>query len=232
LSEDADGQTAAVRPKTAEQREGARRRTGPLAATRLLRVAELMSADADAVHRACATLPRRTTAAISELPVGTLVTLELQRPWWDRRPRLRALRVLTHRLAAIERETAVVTVVAAAIVDGGRVLIAQRSHPAALAGLWEFPGGKAERGETPAAALVREISEELGSRVIVGRELSRTALDADATLVLFAARLAADSPHPTALEHRELRWVTADELSGIDWVPSNLPFVTFVTEGL
>ncbi len=58
---------------------------------------------------------------------------------------------------------------AAALIRDGTVLIAQRDHPAELAGRWEFPGGKAERGETPQAALVREIGEELGCRIEVGR---------------------------------------------------------------
>ncbi len=59
-----------------------------------------------------------------------------------------------------------VDVVAAALVDGaGRVLVAQRPAGKSLAGLWEFPGGKIEPGEAPAAALVRELAEELGIAV-------------------------------------------------------------------
>ena len=57
-------------------------------------------------------------------------------------------------------------VVAAALVDAeGRVLIAQRPEGKSLAGLWEFPGGKVEPGETPEAALIRELDEELGIAV-------------------------------------------------------------------
>jgi len=56
-----------------------------------------------------------------------------------------------------------VLVSAVALVDGdGRVLLAQRPQGKAMAGLWEFPGGKVEQGETPEAALVRELQEELG----------------------------------------------------------------------
>ncbi len=59
-----------------------------------------------------------------------------------------------------------VDVVAAALLDGaGRVLVAQRPAGKSLAGLWEFPGGKIEPGEAPAAALVRELAEELGIEV-------------------------------------------------------------------
>ncbi|MFN8971783.1 MAG: NUDIX domain-containing protein, partial [Alphaproteobacteria bacterium] len=57
----------------------------------------------------------------------------------------------------------IVTVVAAALIDpDGRVLLAQRPESKAMAGLWEFPGGKLEPGETPEAALIREMREELG----------------------------------------------------------------------
>ncbi|MDP1556461.1 MAG: (deoxy)nucleoside triphosphate pyrophosphohydrolase, partial [Hyphomonas sp.] len=61
---------------------------------------------------------------------------------------------------------AVLLVVAAALFDGeGRVLLAQRPEGKQMAGLWEFPGGKLEPGETPEAALVRELEEELSIRV-------------------------------------------------------------------
>jgi 8-oxo-dGTP diphosphatase len=67
---------------------------------------------------------------------------------------------------AAENPVPTVLVVAAALVDAdGRVLIAQRPEGKALAGLWEFPGGKVEPGERPEAALIRELREELGIEV-------------------------------------------------------------------
>jgi 8-oxo-dGTP diphosphatase len=66
-------------------------------------------------------------------------------------------------MAAIAAELPVVLVVAVALIDAdGRVLLAQRPAGKSMAGLWEFPGGKVQGGETPEAALIRELAEELG----------------------------------------------------------------------
>jgi 8-oxo-dGTP diphosphatase len=196
---------------------------------RVLRVAELISADATAVTARAAELPRRMSAAVSEVASGTLLTLELQRRWWDRRPRGLVLARLERALRLVERDTEQVRIVAAALLADGAVLVGQRTHPPRLAELWEFPGGKVERGETLAAALVRECAEELGVRIVPGPELARQLLDTGAVLVLLQAELAEDSPAPQPLEHKELRWARAGELTMLDWVPTNRQFVTDVT---
>jgi 8-oxo-dGTP pyrophosphatase MutT (NUDIX family) len=196
---------------------------------RLLRVTELIPGPASAVRAQTAGLPRRITAAITELPVGTLLTLEQHRSPLDRLPRRLALARLTDRLAGIERRSARLTIVAAALIRDGTVLIGCRDHPAELAGRWEFPGGKCERGETPQAALVREIAEELGARIEVGPELGRQQLPDGAVLILLEARLATGSPEPRALEHRQLSWAGADELRGRCWAGTNDRFVADVT---
>lgn len=195
---------------------------------RLLRVAELLAADAADVRAAADSLPTRVTALAVPLAVGTLVTLELRRPPWDLRPRTVALGKLQHSLTRIAGETEKVLVVAAAIVRDGTVLAAQRDHPPALAGFWEFPGGKVEKGESPLAALVRECREELGVRVQIGPELGRSALDPGAILILLAAELIGDT-EPQRLEHRELRWVPRHELAELDWLASNRPLVHLVS---
>ena len=207
------------------------RRASP-AAARILRVAELIDADIQTVRALAGTLPASVTAATTELAAGTLLTLELHRRWWDRAPRTRVLRRLQLQLAEIDRNAGRRTVVAAAITAGARVLVAQRAQPAELAGQWEFPGGKLERGETPQAALVREIAEELGSSIEVGAEISRQVLAAGNTLILFRAALRPDSAEPVALEHRAVYWAAADELAGINWVATNRVFATDVTARL
>lgn len=122
---------------------------------------------------------------------------------------------------------AVVPVVAAAIIHNGRVLAAQRSSPPALAGLWEFPGGKVEPGETEMQALIRECQEEIGVDVTPEVFLGEmpNPYGAGATIRLWSAVLTSPtSAAPVALEHLELRWLAADELDSVAWLPGNRQF--------
>ncbi|MFT4084391.1 MAG: (deoxy)nucleoside triphosphate pyrophosphohydrolase [Nocardioides sp.] len=119
------------------------------------------------------------------------------------------------------------TVVAAAILERGRVLAARRTSPPAAAGRWELPGGKVEPGEDPAVALVREIGEELGCLVEVldwlpGRSpIGGT--ETTAELVAATARISAGEPRPR--EHDQLRWLGADDLDSVDWLEPDRPFL-------
>ncbi|MEO9327577.1 mannosyltransferase [Gordonia aurantiaca] len=106
-------------------------------------------------------------------------------------------------------------VVAAAIIDGDRVLLAKRAHPAELAGKWELPGGRVESGETHAQALVREIREELGAEVEAGRPVG-SPVPLPNGLVLHAYRARLRSGTPAALEHLDMRWFTAAQLRELD----------------
>ena len=119
-----------------------------------------------------------------------------------------------------------VAVVGAAIVRDGRVLAARRTAPPAAAGRWELPGGKVEPGETPAAALVREVREELGCDVAVTGWLAGSA-DIGRTHVLTVATavLLAGSPDPDPTEHDAVRWLSAAELDEVDWLDPDRPFL-------
>ena len=112
------------------------------------------------------------------------------------------------------------TVVAGALISGGALLVAQRARPPELAGFWELPGGKAAPGETDAAALVRALREELGIEVAVGPRLTaQVALDATTTLRAYMVTRTGGTPQ--AHDHRALRWVRADGLHELAWVPAD-----------
>ncbi|PSC69316.1 NTP pyrophosphohydrolase [Micractinium conductrix] len=110
----------------------------------------------------------------------------------------------------------VVLVVAVALLDGqGRVLLAQRPPGKKLAGLWEFPGGKVDAGESPEAALVRELAEELGIEVAPGA-LTPLAFASHAYdsfhLLMPTYGCAHWNGEPTGCEGQAVAWVTAEQL--------------------
>lgn len=118
-------------------------------------------------------------------------------------------------------------VVGAAVLDGGRVLAARRSAPPELAGGWEFPGGKVEAGESDEEALVRECREELGIEITVGRLLGAETLRPGRELRIYVADLLWGEP--SALQdHDDMRWLGADELHSVEWLPGDLPFLPAV----
>jgi 8-oxo-dGTP diphosphatase len=117
-------------------------------------------------------------------------------------------------------------IVAAVIITAGRVLACERSSPPEVAGRWEFPGGKVEPGETDQQALARECAEELGVRVEVGDRVGPDVPLAHGRAVLrvYAVRLLAGDT-PQALEHSAMRWLSADELDSVHWLPADKPIV-------
>ncbi|MBQ1071917.1 (deoxy)nucleoside triphosphate pyrophosphohydrolase [Micromonospora sp. C31] len=117
-------------------------------------------------------------------------------------------------------------IVGAAIIRDGRVLACARSAPPEVAGMWEFPGGKVEPGESETAALARECAEELAVRVEIGDRVGRNVRMAHGRSVLkvYAARLL-HGDQPKALEHSALRWLAADELDSVTWLPADAPIV-------
>jgi 8-oxo-dGTP diphosphatase len=119
-------------------------------------------------------------------------------------------------------------VVGVALLREGRVLAARRSSPPALAGLWEFPGGKVEPGEEPRATAVREIAEELGCTIEVtgwvDADVDATAdTDREFVLSVATARLVHGDPVPT--EHDAVRWLRAGQLDEVAWAAADLPFL-------
>lgn len=122
-----------------------------------------------------------------------------------------------------------IDVVCALIEDGvGRVLVARRPAGKHLAGLWEFPGGKVEGGESMEEALHRELAEELGCQVdLVGPLTPVSQAYAEVTVRLhpWRAVLRLGSPEPLAREHAEQRWVDAAQLAVLSMPEADVPIV-------
>jgi 8-oxo-dGTP diphosphatase len=122
-------------------------------------------------------------------------------------------------------------VVGAAIVRSGRVLACRRTAPTAAAGRWELPGGKVESGESPEAALVREVGEELGCQIAVTRWLSAEAVVGDG-MVLRAALATLVGGDPQPVEHDAVRWLGPGELDDVDWLEPDRPFLDEIRRSL
>jgi 8-oxo-dGTP diphosphatase len=125
-------------------------------------------------------------------------------------------------------------VVAAALVDGdGRVLMASRPAGKSMEGLWEFPGGKVHEGETPEAALVRELEEELGIDVTESclAPVAFASHDYDTFHLLMPLYLVRVwKGNPSAREGQELRWVRAARLGDLPMPPADIPLVAILRE--
>lgn len=127
-------------------------------------------------------------------------------------------------------------VVGAVIIDGEKILCAQRGTEKALPGLWEFPGGKIEQGESPQAALQREIQEEMHCEIKIGEQVEHTIHEYDFGIVhltTFYCTLLQGTPVLT--EHMAIEWLKPTELKELEWAPADIPAIekiarTFVAQ--
>jgi 8-oxo-dGTP diphosphatase len=123
----------------------------------------------------------------------------------------------------------VIVVAAVIVASGGRVLAAQRADPPALAGGWEFPGGKVDPGESEEQALVRECREELGVEISVGERLGGDwPLAGGYVMRVWTASLASGTPE--AKEHMALRWLGPGEYYDVPWLVADLPVMDAVAD--
>lgn len=129
-----------------------------------------------------------------------------------------------------------VLVSAVALIDpDGRVLLAQRPEGKSMAGLWEFPGGKVEAGETPEQALIRELQEELGietwdSCLAPLTFASHSYDDFHLLMPLFACRKWDGTPVPK--EGQTLKWVRSNELRDYPMPAADVPLVSILRDWL
>ncbi len=128
----------------------------------------------------------------------------------------------------------IVLVVACALIDpDGRVLLAQRPPDKNMGGLWEFPGGKVDSGETPEETLIRELHEELG---ITAREAclapftfaSHAYPDFHLLMPLYVCRRWEGTPQ--ALEHQALKWVRPKDMGSYPMPPADLPLIPMLRD--
>jgi 8-oxo-dGTP diphosphatase len=124
-----------------------------------------------------------------------------------------------------------VVVTAAIIQRDDRYLVTRRQPGVHLAGVWEFPGGKCDAGETLTACMMRELSEELGIRVTVGSEMytiTHEYSDRRVELHFFDCRTTDD---PSPLLGQEMRWVAREELAELEFPPADAELIRVLTAG-
>lgn len=125
-------------------------------------------------------------------------------------------------------------VAACALIDAdGRVLIAQRPEGKQLAGLWEFPGGKVEKGETPEACLIRELHEEIGVETQAAclaplTFASHSYDDFHLLMPLYVCRRFSGIPQPK--EVQALKWVRPSQLRDYPMPPADAPLIPFLID--
>lgn len=118
-----------------------------------------------------------------------------------------------------------IRVVAAIIIDEGKVFATQRGY-GNFKGGWEFPGGKIEAGETSEVALVREIKEELEVEIEVGELIDTIEYDYPTfhlSMDCFFAKIV--SGEMVLKEHEAAKWLTKDELNSVEWLPADITLV-------
>ena len=123
-------------------------------------------------------------------------------------------------------------VVGAAILRGNKCLVALRGPGMSLTGKWEFPGGKPEDGETPEAALARELFEELHLVATIGAWVGRGESLVGKNRIVLDVYLGeiTDGADLNAKEHSELRWVDAVGLTNLNWPDADIPIIPLVQD--
>ncbi|GGB02562.1 (deoxy)nucleoside triphosphate pyrophosphohydrolase [Macrococcus hajekii] len=124
-----------------------------------------------------------------------------------------------------------IRVVGAVITKDNMILCAQRSESMSLPLLWEFPGGKIESNEQPEDALKRELKEEMNCTILVNDKVVTTVHEYEfATIELTTYYSNIISGDIYLAEHKQIKWLPANELFSLEWAPADIPAVKKVME--
>lgn len=124
-------------------------------------------------------------------------------------------------------------VTAAIIINEDRVFCARRAAGKSQAGLWEFPGGKVENGETDEVCLARELHEELGICAEVGRHFMTNVHEYDDKIVeLRAYFVNSFEGEIQPNDHDQLKWLPISQLMSLTWAPADIPFINALSDHL
>ena len=125
-----------------------------------------------------------------------------------------------------------IRVTAAIITDAGNVFIAKRKPPGRMPGMWEFPGGKIEAGETPEQCLKRELFEEFGVDAAIGRHVGTSVYRYDfytVELMAFLTKIIAGEIRLN--DHSDMAWVGSGDLDKYEFAPADILFVEMIQGG-
>ena len=129
----------------------------------------------------------------------------------------------------MEKSEKILKVTAAILEKDGKFLIAKRKKDDVLGGLWEFPGGKIEDGETAEECLARELKEELEIEVEVGTLItSNKHVYPNGIFELLAYKVEHISGNFVLNDHDEVKWITIDEISKYDFPPASTPIINYL----
>lgn len=124
-----------------------------------------------------------------------------------------------------------IEVVGAIIFNDDKVLCAQRNENMSLPLMWEFPGGKIEKGESEIEALKREISEEMLCDPEVGDKVTSTSYEYDFGIVnLHTYKCKLKEKMPTLTEHKSIQWLDVKDLETLEWAPADIPAVKIIVD--